>query len=89
MTIRDVYEEVRERHRSPFAYTTCATVLNNLTKKKLVRRRMIEDRMYLFKPAKGRDAVVLDSLKRLRDSLSADDPETWAKCCQITMKERG
>jgi len=72
---RDVYEILRTHHpKAPRAYTTVATILNNLYEKRMVRRRK-QQRTYLFTPAVRREELVLNLVKSLRP-LAGDD-ETW------------
>lgn len=69
-TVRDVYEELRERRQ--IAYTTVMTVMNNLVKKKLLE----QDRSataYVYRPAVSGESVALTILDSVVEKLMSGD----------------
>ena len=67
-TVRDVYEELRERR--PIAYTTVMTVMNNLVKKKLLAQDT-KNIAYVYTPAMPGDEVANTILDSVVDTLMA------------------
>ena len=56
MTVRDVYETLRERRQ--IAYTTVMTMMTILDQKGFLKRSPGEDRAYVYEPARSRQAVM-------------------------------
>lgn len=82
---RNVFETMRDRGER-VAYTTIATVLGNLHRKKLVGRRR-DGRTYIYRPLVGRNVVLLDVLRRIRRALAEGEDAMWRAVSEMAVRE--
>ena len=64
VTVRDVYEELRERR--PVAYTTVMTSMKTLEQKGHLKATQ-QDRAYLYRPARPKQQVIKDMVRDFVD----------------------
>ena len=64
MTVRDVYEELRQRR--PIAYTTVMTSMKTLEQKGYLKATQ-QDRAYLYRPAKPKQQVIRSMVREFVD----------------------
>jgi BlaI family transcriptional regulator, penicillinase repressor len=64
VTVRDVYEELRTRR--PVAYTTVMTSMKTLEQKGYLKATQ-QDRAYLYRPAKPKQAVIRAMVREFVD----------------------
>src|SRR4029453_4306671 len=88
-TVRDVYEDMRERRSS--AYTTGMTMMRILEDKGYLKKTLV-DRAHVYKPAQRRQqvigAMVRDFLDRVFDGASDTLLVHLAKDSKLTEKQR-